>query len=446
MQLSSRPQDISFTPRTPPSPAFPRLRPAIYPSKILPQHLNLFSVTRKLPVEILVMILDCVNTINFVGNDDGLDNEDGRWVRESGTSEACRKQTLSRCCRVSRSLRGIAERLLYRRLNLSLEPFDWVSKHVLAVLLVVPRLALCVKELYIVAGSKHLRQLEKVFPLLFNLLDFRLSLDSPTRHTFDTLTTLLRSQQIRRSSKGIRAFSFRMNSYTTSEWPGGPIEESLSRMLSLLPPTLVSLTITAPPIAVFKTTVRFALTHLHLSQDQVNLPFFNYLTRRSHNTLSSLVFETPFYSDQFPDEDYQVANKLLSELRSDSLQAAAQFPLKSLAFLGFHFTHPSSVLPALAKLPSTIKSLKVPGSFDIVGFLESESCPELSRFMICGENGYDTWIPTLTEEEDIKKAARRRGLFLLAYVDWDELEWLESYGSEDEEEEGSEGEDQDEDN
>ncbi|KAK4706160.1 hypothetical protein P7C70_g56, partial [Phenoliferia sp. Uapishka_3] len=313
---------------------------------------------------------------------------------------------------------------------------------VLAVLSRTPRLAKLVQSLQVGSGGEHLQELEMVFLHLSNLTDFRILLQTTGYQALATLRTLFTKHAALHPQPGLRTFALRMDTSALEEWPTDLTQRVFLGLLSSLPPTIDSLILDCPPITLrFIHEVNFSLTNLHLSQRHFDRSLFDHLTQRSQATLSSLIFETPYYSE-FNPEFFEAAWERPGEscLTGEILESFERFPLRTLGFLGFEYEESSDIISALAKLPSSIRTLKLPDGFDVLRFLESESCPKLSQLNICGDHGSDPWYPALEMRDQIKQAGARRGIFLVPCKAWEVLDPEELEEGEDEEKEGEESE------
>ncbi|KAK4698731.1 hypothetical protein P7C70_g7539, partial [Phenoliferia sp. Uapishka_3] len=344
MELSSHHYELLLQPWAPPAPAFPRLRPALYPDHLhtLPRHLNLLSRARTLPNEIIIMIINRVNIINHIEEEQGVDNADGSWVSEHYCSRPRRQQTLARCCRVSRFFQHVAERLLYRSLHFDFVHYRWKSNHTVDLTWVLeetPRLASHVEELRVQVNGDETMELGDVLPTLSGLRDLRILIRRWNWTTYKSLSVLITLQAELHPNAGLRHITLRIYSEKLSPpfMPYKPYDNDLAELLSSLPCTLTSLELMCPPVRPLGPAVKFSLSQLHLVQPHFDSSLLTYLTARSQTTLFSLNLETTYHScpDLFLFWEPRRGSSLRALLTRDDFKSVESYPLRFLGFMGF---------------------------------------------------------------------------------------------------------------
>ncbi|KAK4700444.1 hypothetical protein P7C70_g5804, partial [Phenoliferia sp. Uapishka_3] len=273
------------------------------PSPTLPHHLRLRRLKPDrqrptLPVELITLILGFVNRWEVDEREEGSTMDlQGCWVRESGCSQAVRQHTLKQCCLVSRLFQNISEHLLYRIVDID---FDLSDLALVNQLLSTPRLATLVYSVRVhhnhelcqpLHPGQLLPQVFDLISVLSNPLDLRFCFFEPTQNDLTQTVTFLRDYAITHPNWLLVSFTLRFDFVEFNLYN----KTLLLYMLSRLPPTLESLTLSSPfylEVSDVEAPVQFPLSQLHLTQPEFNSSLLGYLTCKSRDTLRTLVLET----------------------------------------------------------------------------------------------------------------------------------------------------------
>ncbi|KAK4701010.1 hypothetical protein P7C70_g5227, partial [Phenoliferia sp. Uapishka_3] len=400
-------------------------------------------------MDMILMILGIINERRLASvndMDDGLefDAERRQWVVEDRDARTLRLHTLSQCCLVSQSFRSMSEGILYRRIDLSCLDDDLAGdgdSHIVGRLLASPRLAGLVKTLYVYAGhdnesysgDRRLPWIEQLLPLLRNLDELRISAELQLPWVFAGITGTIYDHAQSNPQWQLQVFSLCCPE-------GGPetsraAQENLFRMLSALPSTLQSLTLALPflpilpdhisdairlgtshppflpvfPPEIERFTrlagVKFSLRHLHIIYNHFHASLISFLTGPPQSSkICSIVVETWSHAGGFTWPTVR--------LTVENLELFCPYALASVDILGFEMPHDS--LRALVALPATLQSLRIPATPDVARFLASDACPKLNRFEALDVDNHQTLKIEPGDEDEVKNAVAKRGLFLVA--------------------------------